>query len=120
MAITTGAVLERVRTEAGLTQRQLAERAGTAQSLVARIEGDQANPTIETLSRLLDAAGFVLTIGAERKLAPDPLVEAFKKDIDRSLLRENLRKTPQQRVATLVAMSRFRDEANRARASRPR
>lgn len=36
-----------------------------------------------------------------RRLPPpgliDPVIEAYKKDVDRSLLRENLRLTPQQR-----------------------
>lgn len=31
----------------------------------------------------------------------DPVIEVFKKDIDRSLLRENLKLTPEQRIAKL-------------------
>ena len=30
---------------------------------------------------------------------PDPVIEAYKKDVDRTLLRENLKLTPQERVA---------------------
>jgi len=31
-------------------------------------------------------------------LEPDPVIEAFKKDIDRTLLRENLKLTPAERL----------------------
>lgn len=33
----------------------------------------------------------------------DPVVEAYKRDVDRSLLRENLRRSPTERVANLAA-----------------
>lgn len=33
----------------------------------------------------------------------DPVVEVFKKDIDRTLLRENLRLTPEERLRKLHA-----------------
>ena len=45
-----------------LTQRALADRAGTVQSVVARIEGGSTSPTWDTLTRLLDAAGFELRV----------------------------------------------------------
>ncbi len=37
----------------------------------------------------------------------DPVIEAYKKDIDRTLLRENLRRSVDERVANLIAMSRW-------------
>jgi hypothetical protein len=33
----------------------------------------------------------------------DPVIEAYKRDIDRTLLRENLKLTPQQRLLKLTA-----------------
>ncbi len=54
-------------------------------------------------------------------ITPDPVIEAFKKDVDRTLLRENLKRTPTQRLEALMAMRKFSDEAERAmRAARPR
>ena len=47
-------------------------------------------------------------------LGPDPVIEAYKKDIDRTLLRENLRLTPQQRLEDLMALQRFLDDLRRA------
>jgi len=44
----------------------------------------------------------------------DPVVEAYKRDVDRSLLRENLRKTPQERVEALIALQALAEEARRA------
>ena len=38
---------------------------------------------------------------------PDPVIEAYKRDIDRTLLRENLKKTPEERVLALMALQRF-------------
>ena len=37
----------------------------------------------------------------EPDLPPDPVIEAYKKDIDRTLLRETLKQTPAQRLARL-------------------
>ena len=46
---------------------------------------------------------------------PDPVTEYFKKDVDRSLLREHLKLTPQQRLEKLVAFMRSLDELRRLR-----
>ena len=43
---------------AGLSQRELARRAKTAQSVVARIETGETSPGADTVERLLAAAGF--------------------------------------------------------------
>lgn len=42
-------------------------------------------------------------------LAPDPVIEAYKRDVDRTLLREHLKLTPQQRLDKLVAFMRSLD-----------
>jgi hypothetical protein len=44
---------------------------------------------------------------------PDPVIEAYKKDVDRSLLRENLRRTPAERFRNLLAWQRFADACRR-------
>jgi hypothetical protein len=44
----------------------------------------------------------------------DGVIEAYKRDIDRTLLRENLTKTPEQRVLALMALQRFAAEARAA------
>jgi hypothetical protein len=49
---------------------------------------------------------------------PDALLEAFEKDVDRTLLRENLRRSPDERFENLMALQRFFEEARRVRALR--
>jgi hypothetical protein len=48
----------------------------------------------------------------------DPVVEAYKAGIDRTLLRENLKLTPTQRLERLQSMTRFYEEAQQARRQR--
>ncbi len=45
---------------------------------------------------------------------PDPVIEAYKKDIDRTLIRENLRLTPEQRLENLWQLQKFAEELRRA------
>lgn len=44
----------------------------------------------------------------------DRVVEAYKKDIDRTLLRENLKLTPEERIEKLMELQRFAEELRRA------
>jgi len=44
----------------------------------------------------------------------DPVVEAYKRHVDRTLLRENLRRSVAERMANLVALQRFAEEVRRA------
>ena len=51
---------------------------------------------------------------------PDPVIEAYKRDVDRTLLRQNLRRTVTERVANLMALQRLAVEARRAGRARER
>ena len=44
----------------------------------------------------------------------DPVIEAYKKDIDRTLLRENLKLTVEQRFEELMELQRFAEELRKA------
>jgi len=44
----------------------------------------------------------------------DPVIEAYKKDVDRTLIRENLKLTATQRIEKLMALQRFAEEVKRA------
>lgn len=50
------------RQETGLTQRELSERTGIAQSDISKLENGNANPSIRTLKRLAEAMGKQLKI----------------------------------------------------------
>ena len=58
-------VLIDARVAAGLTQAQLARRMKTTQSVIARLEGGQAQPSTRTLARLAAATGTKLKISFE-------------------------------------------------------
>jgi hypothetical protein len=50
----------------------------------------------------------------------DPVIEAYKKDVDRTLLRENLKRTVTERFERLMELQRFAEEMRRAgRQARP-
>lgn len=42
----------------------------------------------------------------EHGLSPDPVIDYYKKDVDRTLLREHLKLTPLQRLEKLVSFMR--------------
>jgi hypothetical protein len=47
-------------------------------------------------------------------LERDPVVEAYKKDVDRTLLRANLRKSVAERIEALIELQKLAEEARRA------
>ncbi len=87
-----------------MSQRQLARKARTAQSVVARIELGETSPSWETLKRLLKAAGFELSAALTR-LDVDP---ALLDDVPRIL-----RLTPEERLREVAQVSRFLAAARR-------
>ena len=44
---------------------------------------------------------------------PDPVVEAYKKDVDISLLRRNLQRTVQERLDAMISMLELAEEMRR-------
>ena len=44
----------------------------------------------------------------------DPVIEAYKAGVDRTLIRERLARTPAERVEDLVALARFAEELREA------
>lgn len=67
-ASTLGANLAQAREATGLTQSDLAEKAGTSRATIAQIESGQGDPRLSTLGALADALGvgpFVLLLGKE-------------------------------------------------------
>jgi hypothetical protein len=51
-------------------------------------------------------------------LPKDPVIEAYKKDVDVTLLLENLKRTPQERLDRMVSMLRLTEEMQRAMKAR--
>ena len=84
-------LLRTARLRARLSQRALAARAGTTQSVVARIELGEVSPTWGTIERLFGAAGFGLDVALVEIPAVDSLMRA---EISRILAL-----TPEERLA---------------------
>lgn len=97
-------MIRAARHRAGITQKELARRLGTTQSVVARWESGRVSPTVETLSRVVRACGLDLVIS----LRPTD-------DHDLGLALESQRLTPEQRLDQLTATVRFGNELRAAR-----
>ncbi|HEX4388991.1 MAG TPA: helix-turn-helix transcriptional regulator [Steroidobacteraceae bacterium] len=102
---TSAQLLLSARKAAGLTQRALARRAGTSQSVIARIESGASSPTWKTLERLLNRTGFAL----HASLTPRPRGRSHMLDDVARILRL----TPEQRLLELRNAARFIAAAKR-------
>lgn len=65
-----GSLVTNVRESSGLAVRRLAAKADVAGSTITRIQSGVVDPSIQTLKRILDAAGFDLQIGVIRHGTP--------------------------------------------------
>ena len=73
-----GQLIYDLRTEAGLSQRELAERMGTTQSVISRLEeGGGAKNRIDTLARVAEALGRHLIVSFPEKV-PAKLKDAVQ------------------------------------------
>lgn len=72
-----GLVLREIRLRAGLSQEQLADKAGLDRTYIGRIETGKQSPTVETLEKLACALGLrlseVLRLCEERQAGGHPL-----------------------------------------------
>jgi hypothetical protein len=90
---TASALLQLARLKSGLSQAQLAERAGVPATMISAYERDRRQPTLPTLLRLLQAAGFDLRM----ELIPhDPHDEILAKLESRRSHRERTRRDREQ------------------------
>jgi predicted nucleotidyltransferase/DNA-binding XRE family transcriptional regulator len=64
----SGSLLREARKKAGLSQAELARRAGVTQSVVSAYESAARQPSLTTLDRLVSATGLVLEV----KVRPRP------------------------------------------------
>lgn len=59
---------------------------------------------------------YDLRMSANERQAPavDPVIEAYKKDVDRTLIREQLRRSPDERVQRMIGALRLAEALRRA------
>jgi transcriptional regulator with XRE-family HTH domain len=87
----SGDLIRQARLQTGLTQAELARRAGKAQSAIGRWERGEVRPPLETVIELIRAAGLGLEVAIVRA-----------DDHDRALIRRNLGRPPARRLAEMV------------------
>ena len=98
-----GNLIQLARIEADLTQQELADLAGTSQPAIAAYESGKRSPSIETLARIVRAAGQDFRIG----LVPYDDHDDWVKDYERRLSKKAaaaVRRLDEK----LVAMARLR------------
>ena len=98
-----GELVREARRRAGLTQKELAERAGTTQSAIARLESGRSSPSLEQVERLMRLSGFQLIV----ELAPYD-------DSDIVQAEARLQLSPDERLGELDAGLRLADELRRS------
>lgn len=91
--MTSGVLIRNARKRAGLTQAELAQRVGIQRQQIARWEGDQVEPGLSTLRRVLRGCGYDLDVTLK------PHTESQERD---EQLEENLKLSPQERLTQLV------------------
>lgn len=89
------------RTNAGLSQAELADRLATTQSAVSRWEHGHDEPRISTLGNILHACG--------RRL----VLDSVHADVDIAQIRQHLAMTPEQRLAATTKVNQFVTQATR-------
>ena len=86
----SGDLVREARLRAGLSQAELARRAGKPTSVIGRWERGEVKPSLETLRELIRAAGLELGF---------TLSNADSEDHDLALIRRALARTPAERLA---------------------
>lgn len=102
--------MREARRRAGITQTELADRVGTTQSAIARLERGHGHPTMQRISELVEACGLELQV----RLVP-------AEDHDWSMVARNSMLDSDERVARALAGIRLaeavRDAGVRSRAA---
>ncbi|HVF31648.1 MAG TPA: helix-turn-helix transcriptional regulator [Acidimicrobiales bacterium] len=102
-------LIREARRRGGLTQAELAARVHTTQSAIARLEAGTTAPSLERIDAIVRACGLELLVEIDAAVV-DP--DEWQRTV------ANLRRTPGERVADVVAAARFLEAGRRAKAGR--
>ncbi|MCJ7610189.1 CBS domain-containing protein [Candidatus Bathyarchaeota archaeon] len=93
--------LRRLRRSAGLTQKQLADKAGVSQSLIARIERGSVDPRFSTVNRILTALRAPVPTRNAKDLMSYPVEGVNAKETVRSAI-EKMKRTGFSQLPVLI------------------
>ncbi len=83
-----GNLIRLARRESGLSQRELARRAGTSQAAIAAYESGKRSPTLDTLARIVRGAGQDLRIRLEAADDHDEWLARYERSLPRRVVKE--------------------------------
>ena len=89
-------LIREARRRSGLSQAELANRAGVPKSTIGRIESRARTPSTKMVERLVRAAGFEVTVSLSE---PDPGTD--------SMFERSLRRSPAERLSDATRVARF-------------
>lgn len=104
MSSWAGNLIKVARHDSGLSQRELSRRAGTSQAAIAAYESGKRSPTLDTLTRIVRAAGRDLRIQVVAYDDHDDLMAAYEASL-----------SPETRVALERERARLRSQARSER-----
>ena len=96
-------LVREARRRAGLSQRELGERAGTTQSAIARIETGRSTPSFDTVLRLVRLCGLDLVVMLSERDDSDMAQAERLRDL-----------TPEQRVRRMERVARQLNQLRKA------
>ena len=100
------ALVQLARIKAGLSQQELARRASVPPTMISAYERGKRQPSLNTLLKLLHAAGFELTMKLEPYDSHDERLEALESERSPGERRRRDRQIEAWRNATPVTSSR--------------
>jgi transcriptional regulator with XRE-family HTH domain len=95
-----GTIIAERRRAHGLTQAQLALRAGTSQAAISRLERDELSPTFETFERLLGVMGETFDVRVRR----------LRGDYDHAHLADLRARSPAERLELAMSWNKLAGE----------
>jgi transcriptional regulator with XRE-family HTH domain len=105
-----GELVREARKRAAITQQELAERAGTTQSAIARLESGRTSPSLEQVQRLMRLAGFELIV----ELAPFDDSDRVQAQALKKLTPDDLARRNDSAVRQALQLRRAFKESQRA------
>ena len=109
LAYELGRQVRELRESVGISQRELADRMGTTQSVIARLEAGGSKPSLSTLERVAEAVDKQVEVRfRDRDMRADrPKVGQARPILDLAQLAANLRLSPAERLSRATTFSRW-------------
>lgn len=92
MSTWAGNLIKMARLERGLSQRELARRARTSQATISAYEAGEKSPSLDTLARIVRAAGLDLRIQLAPADSHDDWLALYERSLSASVVERRRRK----------------------------